>query len=79
MSNWLSVLVPKDLANRWTNMVLIYSISFEHVQERLITILGRVPPPCQEKSYLEKMESKGSIYTNHTQQLSTNYNCLQRI
>ena len=44
--------VLKDLANRWTDMVLNYYEDSHRSWESLLW--GRVPPPFQDKSSVEK-------------------------
>ena len=49
--------VPKDLANRWTDQVHLNRLASHRSREGLKGLklfLGRVQPPSQEKSPLEK-------------------------
>ena len=45
---WICLSVPKDLANLWTDMVLLYSV-ISPVQRRFIAILETLPPRSKEK------------------------------
>ena len=47
-SIYLLMLVAKDLANRWADMVLLYNKASHKSKEGLLR--GRVPSPSQEKS-----------------------------
>ncbi len=42
--------VPKDLANRWNDRVLLFRVTSHRSCEGLKLFWERVPPPCQEKS-----------------------------
>ena len=54
--------VPKDLANRWTYIVLLYRVASHRSWEGLLLFWGRVLQPSQEKSPLEKLLTPQNIF-----------------
>ena len=58
----VSLSITKDLANRWTVMVLLYNDAYF---ERFITLLGSSPSSPLKNENPKKMREKG-MWNNHS-------------